>query len=142
MNETLSPSIQTVKVEEPEYQTFEILCPVRENNWEDHRSAIIDSRSVTTPSRQIAEILSLCGQPQSFDLFEKDGRRASITFSCGKGWGEKQRFTYLREDLLKRYLAEINGELIWVIWGERYRAAQDQDALYKRFEDVQVYSQS
>ena len=138
----LEASVETVEVEEPEHQTFEVLFPVRENNWEDHRSAIIDSRNVAVLSRQIAEIFSLCGQPQSFDLFEKDGRCASITFSCGKGWGEKQRFTYLREDLLKRYLAEINGELIWVIWGERYRASQDQDALYKRFEDVQVYSQS
>ena len=135
----LESTIQTVKVEEPEYQIFEMLFPVRENNWEDHRSAIVDSRSVVVPSRQIAEIFSLCGQPQSFDLFEKDGRRASMTLRYGENRGERQRFTYLREDLLKHYLAKINGELIWVIWGERCRAVQDQDALYKCFEDVEVY---
>ena len=136
----LDPSVEMVEVEEPEYQTFEMLLPVRENSWEAHRSAIVDSRSVATPSKQIAEIFSLCGQPQSFDLFERDGGRASITFGYGERWGERQRFTYLREDLLKRYLAEINGELIWVVWGERCLASQNQHALYKRFEDVQVYS--
>ena len=136
----LESSVETVEVEQPEYQTFEILFPVKENSWEDHRSTIVDSRSVAIPCRQIADAFSLCGQPQSFDLFEKDGRRASITFGCGEGWGERQKFTYLREDLLKRYLAEINGELIWVIWGERYQASQNQDPLYKQFKAAQVYS--
>ena len=139
-------TVETVKVEEPRYRTFEILYPVRENNWEDHRSAIIDSRSIITPSRQITEMFSLCRQPQNFDLFEKDGRRASITIGCGRGWREKERFTYLREDLLKHYLAEINGELIWAIRGKRYQIAQDPDALHNQevlsenFEEVQVYS--
>ena len=146
LEQGLELTVETVKVEEPEYRTFEILYPVRENNWEDHRSAIIDSRSITIPSRQIVEMFSLCKQPQNFDLFEKDGRRASITFGCGRGWGEKERFTYLREDLLKHYLAEINGELIWAIRGKRYQIAQDPDALYNQevlsenFEEVQVYS--
>ena len=138
----LEASVETVEVEEPEHQTFEVLFPVRENNWEDHRSAIIDSRNVAVLSRQIAEIFSLCGQPQSFDLFEKDGRRASITFRYGEKWGERQSFTYLREDLLKRYLAEINGELIWVIWGERYLVSQNEAALYKPFKKIKIYRQS
>ena len=91
-------------------------------------------------------MFSLCRQPQNFDLFEKDGRRASITIGCGRGWREKERFTYLREDLLKHYLAEINGELIWAIRGKRYQIAQDPDALHNQevlsenFEEVQVYS--
>ena len=136
----LESTIQIVKVEEPEYQTFEILFPVRENSWEDYHSAIVDGRSVATPSRQIADAFSLCGQPQSFDLFEKNGRRASITFRYGDKRGERQRFTYLRADLLKRYLSKINGELIWVIWGERCLASQNRDPLYKSFRAVEVYS--
>ena len=108
---------KTVEVEQKEYQTFEILYPVRGNNWSDSQSSAVPGRGVITPSRQITETLDLCGQPQSFDLFEKHGRRASITFHRGEGWGEMQKFTYLREDLLERYLSEINGELIWVIMG-------------------------
>ena len=138
----LESSIEMVKVEEPKYKTFKILFPIRKNGWEDHRSAIVDSRSVATPSRQIADTLSLCGQPQSFDLFEKDGRRASITFGLGEGWGEMQKFTYLRKDLLERYLSEINGELIWVIWGERHPVSQNKNTPYKRFREIRVYPHS
>ena len=79
---------KTIEVEQKEYQTFEILLPVRENSWEDYHSAIVDGRSVVVPSRQIAETLDLCGQPQSFDLFEKDGRWASITFRYGEKRGK------------------------------------------------------
>ena len=129
-----------IGVEETKYKTFEVLVPVRENNWEDHRSAINSNRSVAIPSRQIAEALGLCGQPQSFDLFEKEsGKRASITFRYGEGWGEMQRFTYLRQDLLERYLAETGSELIWVIWGERRQVSQNPDAPYKYFHEVKVY---
>lgn len=133
---------KTVEVEQKEYQTFKILFPVRDNNWSDSRSSVVPGRGVITPSRQIAETFNLCGQPQSFDLFEKDGRRASITFRYGEGRGETQKFTYLREDLLKRYLAEINGELIWVIWGERREVSQNRGAPYKSFQEVKVYRYS
>ena len=136
----LEITIETVEIEEPKYQTFEVLVPVRENNWEDHRSAINSNRSVTIPSRQIAETLGLCGQPQSFDLFEKEnGKRASITFRYGEGWGEMQHFTYLRQDLLERYLAETGGELIWIIWGERRQVSQNPGAPYKYFHEVKTY---
>ena len=135
-------TVETVEVEEPEYQTFKILLPVRENSWEDSRSAIVAARRVATPSREIADTFSLYGQPQSFDLFEKDGRRASITFRYGEGWGEMQKFTYLRKDLLERYLAKIDGELIWVIWGERRQVSQNPGTPYKLFKDVKVYRQS
>ena len=79
----------------------------------------------------------MCGQPQSFDLFEKEnGKRASITFRYGEKWGETQHFTYLRQDLLERYLAEIDGELIWAIWGNRHQVFQNTEALYKSFQDA------
>ena len=130
---------KTVEVEQKEYQTFKILSPVRGNHWSDSQSAAVPGRNVITLSRQIAETLDLCGQPQSFDLFEKDGKRASITFRYGEGWGETQRFTYLREDLLKRYLAEINGELIWVIWGERHPVVRNENTPYKLFKDIKVF---
>ena len=138
--QNLDITIQTVETEVPEYQTFEALVSVRENNWEDHRSAINSNRGVAIPSRQIAEDLGLCGQSQSFDLFEKEnGKRASITFRYGEGWGEMQRFTYLRQDLLERYLAETGGKLIWVVWGERRQVSQNPDAPYKYFHEVKVY---
>jgi len=137
--QNLDITIETVETEVPEYQTFEVLVSVRENNWEDHRSAMNANRSVAIPSRQIVETFGLCGQPQSFDLFEKDGRRASISFRYGEKFGEMQYFTYLRQDLLERYLAEIDRELIWIIWGERRQVSQNPGAPYKYFHEVKVY---
>ncbi len=130
---------ETVDVEQPEFQTFEMLVPVRENHWSDSSSAAVPSRSVAIPIRQIAETFSLYGHPQSFDLFEKDGKRASITFCYGEEWKDKQDFTYLREDLLERYLAKIDAELIWVIWGERRQVSQNPGAPYKYFHEVKAY---
>ena len=131
---------ETVNVERPEYQEFEMLVPVRENSWTDSQSAAVPGRNVTIPSKQIAETFSLCGQPQNFDLFEKNGRCASMTFRCGEEWGETQNFAYLRQDLLESYLEKIDGELIWVIWGERRQVSQNPDAPYKYFHEVKVYS--
>ena len=137
--------IKTDEIEQRERKEFEVLVPVRENCWEESCSVVIPERTITLPAREIAEYLCLCGQPQSFDLFEKEGRRASISFRYGEKWGEMQHFTYLREDLLERYLEEINGELIWVIWGECRQLLQgdqvfqDIDIPYKLFRDIKSY---
>ena len=130
---------ETVDVAQPEFQTFEMLVPVRENHWSDSSSVAVPGRSVTVPIRQIAETFSLYGHPQSFDLFEKDDKRASITFCYGEEWKDKQDFTYLREDLLERYLAKIGAELIWVIWGNRRLVSENPDDPYENFQEVKTY---
>ena len=140
--------IKTDEIEQREHKKFEVLVPVRETYWEESCSVVIPHRTIALPAREITEYLYLYGQPQSFDLFEKDGRRASITFRYGEKWGETQHFTYLRQDLLERYLAEIGGELILVIWGERRQLSQNpdapyeplQDAPYEHFQEVKTYS--
>lgn len=132
--------IETVEIEEPQYQKIEVLVPVRENIWEESCSAANIYRSIALPAREIAENLRLCKKSDSFDLFEKESnRRASISFRCGEKWGEVQHFTYLRKDLLERYLAEIDGELIWVIWGNRRLVSQNPDDPYENFQEVKTY---
>lgn len=129
-----------VEVEQPKYQQFEALVPVRDNCWEESCSAANPHRSIAIPAREIADSLDLYGHPQSFDLFEKvNGKRASISFRDGEIWGNVQHFTYLREDLLKRYLAEIGGELIWVIWGNRRQVSQNPNDPYENFQEVKTY---
>ena len=130
---------ETTDVEQPEFQTFEMLVPVRKNHWSDSSSVSVPGRSVRVPIRQIAETFSLYGHPQSFDLFEKDGKRASITFCYGEAWKDEQDFTYLREDLLERYLAKIGAELIWVIWGNRRLVSENPDDPYENFQEVKTY---
>lgn len=135
----LELTTETVDVEQPEFQTFEMLVPVRKNHWSDSSSVAVPGRSVTVPIRQIAETFSLYGHPQSFDLFEKDGKHASITFCYGEAWKDKQDFTYLREDLLEHYLAKIGAELIWVIWGNRRLVSENPDDPYENFQEVKTY---
>jgi len=147
--QNLEIEIKKVENEKRKYKKFEVLVPVRENYWEESCSIVIPQRTIVLPAREITEYLRLYGQPQNFDLFEKEnGRRASITFQCGEKWGNTQHFTYLRQDLLERYLAEIGAGLIWVIWGERRQLSQNpdapyeplQDAPYEHFQEVKAYS--
>lgn len=102
------------------YQTFRVLIPVRRNSWEgDHLAMGAADRRGNTPAKEIAMHLGLCGQPQTLDFFESDGRRASITFRYGDAFHNTQHFTYLRKDLLDRFLRETGTEITWVIWGRR-----------------------
>ncbi len=131
---------KTVDEERLEHKDFEVLVPVRYNCWEESRSAANPQRSIAVPTREISDCLNLYKKPQIFDLFEKDGkRRASISFEYGDIWSNTQNFTYLRRDLLERFLAEIGGELIWVIWGNRLQLSENYDGAYKHFQDVKTF---
>lgn len=143
--------ICTVPIERevPSYQSFHVLVPVRCSKWGDYHSTINPGRSVDTPAREIAEGLDLCGQPQTFDLFEKIGKRASVTLCYGEPWHTYQRLTYLRQDLLDHYLADTDSDLVWAIWGERqfhsddvsgFQAYADRHTPCVVFQDIQVYS--
>lgn len=128
-------------------ENYEVLIPVRKNTWEDYHSEIISGRSIATPAKEITEHLNLCSQPQTYDLFETNGRRASITFSYGEYWRSSQHFIYLRKDLLERFLSETNHELIWAVWGEREfhgdigrrDAFARQHEYYKAFQEIKKY---
>ena len=137
---SLEIKIKTVDEEKFEHKDFEVLVPVRDNVWEESCSAANPRRSSTVPSREISDFLNLYKKPQSFDFFEKDGDRcASISFRYGDIWSNPQSFTYLRRDLLERFLAEIGGELIWVIWGRRLQLSENHDGAYKTFQEVKTY---
>ena len=136
----LEITIKTVDEEQLEHKDFEVLVPVRDNVWEESNSAANLRRSIALPNREISDCLNLYKKPQFFDFFEGDGnRRASISFRYGDIWSNPQSFTYLRRDLLERFLAEIGGELIWVIWGNRLLVSENYDGPYKNFQEVKTY---
>ena len=127
-------------IEKHQYEKIDVLIPVRDNTWEESCSVVNPYRSIALPAREIAEYLGLCGQSNCFDLFEREnGKRASISFRNGKIYGNIQHFTYLRKDLLARFLTEENGVLIWVIWGNRRLAYQNSDVSYENFQEVKTY---
>ena len=132
--------VKTVDEEKFEHKDFEVLVPVRYNCCEKSRSAANPRRSIALPNREISDCLNLYKKSQSFNLFEKDSnKRASISFEYGDIWSNPQSFTYLRRDLFERFLDEIGGELIWVIWGNRLLVSENYDGPYKNFQEVKTY---
>ncbi len=107
------------QVEVPETTTHDMTMPARRHGWESYHSEINPSPGAYIPARQIADLLGLVGRPQTFDLYDPEGRRASASFEHGDRFSNRQIFTYLRKDLLDRYLEESGQRLIWAIYGER-----------------------
>ncbi|MFC1875052.1 hypothetical protein ACFLY3_02745 [Chloroflexota bacterium] len=129
-------------------KTVMISIPVRNNNWESSHSVVNHDRFVLVPSKEIAEFLDLCSQPQTFDLYEKNGRRASITIQWGDTWHTGHKLVFLRKDLLDRYLEKNGYMLAWVIGGERQFKSIGNEGLdefaekylpYKSFQEIKEY---
>lgn len=137
----------TKEVEAPEAVVCDVTMPVRGHGWEDYHSELNPSTGANTPARQIADVLGLVGRPQTFDLYDSSGRRASATFQHGGRFSDKQEFTYLRKDLLDRYLKESAQRLMWHIFGERAilesdpgaRRASSDGPPYVRYDEVRMY---
>lgn len=105
-----------VQQDGPKYQA---VVPLREYGWETYHSVLNQAGGGHVLARQVAEALNLHSRPQTFDLFNVDGTRASITWQHNQPEGDSERFLYLRRDLLEQFLSEKNYKLVWVAWGER-----------------------
>jgi hypothetical protein len=100
--------------------TFDALIPVCDFGWEGYQTTASDAGQATTLAKEIASDLELIGQPQTFDLFAKDGVKATFNISDQSNDSDNhQSMFFIREDLLKAYLKKNDFALIWAIWGER-----------------------
>lgn len=106
--------------EEIQQQTKKLTAriPVREFGWE-RRNLENEHISAITLAKEIARSLKLAGQPQTFDLFTKQGTKTSIAVSERRDYNNCQDLYLIREDLLKQYLERKKLVLVWAIWGER-----------------------
>ncbi|MEW4305588.1 hypothetical protein [Rossellomorea marisflavi] len=130
--------VEKVTVKEQK-ERVHVLLPVRENNWEENKSAIIPSRNVATPCKEITDALKLVGQPQTFNLYERNGSKASITVAFGNTYRDKQQYTYLRKDLLDEFLEKEGYQLVWGLWGEKeipYKNKEFRESFHKRYGDI------
>lgn len=129
----LTYDIETVSVEHEEYDYEDVLAlaPVRSNNWESYHSTIAPSQDVATPARELTDHLQLCGQPQTYDLYDQTGKRASISVRSEEHYQNMEKLTYLRKDLLERYLTDTSSALIWIIFGAREYSSKDHH--YRKF---------
>lgn len=116
-----------------EKKVFQVLLPVMEFNWEGYHSELNDAGSMTIVSKEIANHLKLVNQPQTFDLFEQNGRKASINLQYLEDFPNRHYFVYFRKDLLDKFLKENKLRLIHAIWGEReisFKDHQERDIFY------------
>ncbi|WP_259250787.1 NACHT domain-containing protein [Salinibacter ruber] len=103
-------------------QVFNVLPAVWRNDWEDHHNEINTGPRGQVPARQICKSLNLVSRPQTYDLFEPSGARATLTTHFEEQQGSverKQRFLYIRKDLIEQYLTRTGRALLIWMGGER-----------------------
>lgn len=116
---------------ERDYSEFQALIPVCDFGWEGYQTSASDGGHAVTLAREIADDLDLFNRPQEFDLFTKEGYRASLNISDHSGdFNNHQSFFFINEDLLKRYLGQNDSTLIWAFWGEREYSSKQVNALF------------
>jgi hypothetical protein len=146
--------IRRVVVEEEEVwqkvRRFKAFTPVRNFGWEG-RNLENEAVHATTLAKEIARDLRLVGQPQTFDMFTKEGAKATVGVSERLDYNNSQNLFLIREDLLKRYLKKNGLALIWAIWGEREYATRllnnvtgrdsgRPEVLYKVFQAIKRFN--
>lgn len=93
--------------------------PVQKYNWESYHSVVNQGSGASLPSKRICEALSLKYRANKWDLHD-DEHVASLCREVGAYDSQiSGSFSYLRRDLLDRYLMQSGKTLVWLMWGER-----------------------
>ncbi|MFL9483441.1 hypothetical protein ACI6Q2_11740 [Chitinophagaceae bacterium LWZ2-11] len=98
---------------------FNVLLPVMEYSWEGYHSVLNNAGPTTVVSKEIAKSLNLVEQPQTFELLDENGKKASLNFYHDSGYNNNHGLVYLRKDLMNKFLSENNLKFVWALWGER-----------------------
>jgi hypothetical protein len=110
-----------IEVEEKRRETkrFRPLIPVYDLEFEPHDVDDIPIRGITL-AKQLAQAANLVNLPQTHDLQNTDGVRATygITFQP-QDWNNSERFLFVRESILRAILKKQDCRLVWAVWGER-----------------------
>lgn len=106
-----------------------VAIPVQQYRWESYHSQLNPNGGTELPSTELCEALGLSYRAGQWDLHDAQGV-ASLYREVGEDDKEAHgHLSYLRADLLDRYLAATGKALIWLVWGERglhYRAAESR----------------
>ena len=128
-------------------RSFNVLCPVMEYNWETYHSVVNQAGHETVVAKELAAHLGLVNQPQTFNLFDKMGKKASVTISYHDD-SNSHSLVYLRKDSLDKFLAENGFKYVWAIWGEKRIhydksddfCAQNSPAKEQHFQEIIEYN--
>jgi len=112
--------------------TYAALIPARFYSWESYHSSINQAGGAMVPAKELTSFFDLCSQPQTFNLYQKNGNPSSITTQEGEPFNRNRQYLlYLRQDLLDTYLQKNDLELIWILWGEREFGPESEEELGK-----------
>jgi hypothetical protein len=112
-----------------ETKSFKALIPVRDQSWQGSETVVTGGARAHVLAKQLAGALRLTPRPQTFDLFDEQGQRASILLEHGKVRKDQQRFTFIRADLLDEYLNSEGLQIVWAVWGERQHSVSSMSSL-------------
>lgn len=106
-----------------------VTIPVQQYRWESYHSQLNPNGGAELPSTELCEALDLRYRAHEWDLHDAQGV-ASLYREIGEDHKEAHgHLSYLRADLLDRYLAATGKALVWLVWGERglhYRATESR----------------
>lgn len=101
---------------ERQTEDFNVLLPVMD--YYSGQKNLDVSGTQTTLSREIAEAMNLMGTSEHLNTYDATGKIASLNFHH-TAKKERQRFSYLRKDILDNYLIHSGYKLVYCAWGER-----------------------
>lgn len=127
-----------------EKKTFKVMLPVYDFSWSESTSDVNPGIGVLLPSKEIMEYLDLRSRPQTFDMYDCEGKRATICLEFGEKWKSRQQLVYIRKNLLDSYLNNENFKLIWAIWGEKefyIRDSAKKEEFLEEYVDRKVFQE-
>lgn len=137
-----------LEVECEEHEEFDVEPAARNYSWEGYHTDFTEGQTVAIPTKEIASTFGLTSRPQTFDLFDGAGRKASISLDYRGKDGRRNDFLYCRQAIIERYLRAKNFDLVWVMWGERRFVHKDamRDMVgkgphYVQFSSLTTYDQ-
>ncbi len=130
-----------IEREREEREPFEVELVVREHCWESYHTTTTVGLNVPVLTKEIASFAKLTSRPQTFDLFDSAGRRATLCSDLGTAYGPHERLIFYRQSVLERYLQAKGLDLIWLVGGERRFKAKDTALLHHFAEKEKAYTQ-
>ena len=111
--------------------------PVLTYAWGSDRSTENKVGSVDYAAPALCDALKLRNKGGSVDLYDDNGRPATIYCVFGTGSDiARSDLLYIRKDLLKRYLSRTKQKIAWILWGERSFNYTQIDRLRSQLEPV------
>lgn len=125
--------------EETVTRKHNVFIPVRENNWESYHSELNPAQGAIVPARELAEALGLWIKLPTWDMYDGEGRRATITSDWGEIGRDRQQVFYLRQDLLDTFLRRKKLALVWILGGEREIWLLDEEERHRLLAEVRPH---